>query len=71
MAMNRYIALEEEADWDEFAVDLGWMFEGAEEPSVAEEQIVMIDRSGDPGEGEPDCVLDPDDAHEIATGTEE
>ena len=60
MAMNRYIALEEEADWDEFAVDLGWMFEGAEGFSSkdhGDQAPVMIDRSEDPEESEPDAIL--------------
>ena len=55
-AMNRYIALEEGADWNEFAVDLGWMFEGAEGISSAEGEVVMIDRSGDSDQSNADSV---------------
>jgi len=53
-AMNRYIALDEEADWDEFAVDHGWMFEGVQDPLLAEGEVVMIDRSEDSDESTAD-----------------
>ena len=61
-AMNRYIALEEGADWDEYAVDHGWMFEGAEEPSLTAGEVVMIDRSEDSEESTADYDRHPPEA---------